>query len=238
VELVESRFPSLIPNLGPWLSPLEAAGEEFPLRPVFLLAACAAQFKQVQGASVTDRLTALSPVRLSEAVRGSCASRADAGPLQLRAPRGEPGRAAGELAVSGVRHVMRALAMAEAGALPGVTLLDLSLCELGCSGSPLLSAEPSLGRPGGQDRPLAESDAAAVRRARPYAQRPGLRLDPDMGTAIRALGKIDALTRALPGRDCGACGAPSCALFAEDVVLGRADPAACPHAAPSMEERG
>jgi Pyruvate/2-oxoacid:ferredoxin oxidoreductase delta subunit len=241
VELVESRFPSLMPNLGPWLSPIEAAGEEFPLRPVFLLAACAAQYKLVQRESVTDRLTALSPARLSEAVRG-CASRADAGRPQLRAFRGEPERAPGELVVSGVRHVMRVLAMAEAGALPGVTLLDLSLCDAGCSGSPLLSDEPCLdlqgqeGRPGGQ---LAESDAAAVRRARPYVQRAGLRLDPDMGIAIRMLGKIDALTHTLPGRDCGACGAPSCALFAEDVILGRADHAACPHATrprDSMEE--
>ncbi len=30
VALVESRYPSLIPHLGPWLSPIEAAGEEFP----------------------------------------------------------------------------------------------------------------------------------------------------------------------------------------------------------------
>jgi Na+-translocating ferredoxin:NAD+ oxidoreductase RNF subunit RnfB len=49
-----------------------------------------------------------------------------------------------------------------------------------------------------------------------------------MGAAIRALGKIDALTRTLPGRDCGACGAPSCALFAEDVVMGRAGSSRCP----------
>jgi hypothetical protein len=230
-----------MPNLGPWLSPIEAAGEEFPLRPVFLLAACAAQYKLVQRESVTDRLTALSPACLSEAVRGS-ASRTDEGRLQLRAFRGEPERAPGELVVSGVRHVMRVLAMAEAGALPGVTLLDLSLCDAGCSGSPLLSDEPCLdlrgqeGRTGGQP---AQSDAAAVGRSRPYTQRAGLRLDPDMGAAIRTLGKIDALTHALPGRDCGACGAPSCALFAEDVILGRADHAACPHATcphASMEE--
>jgi serine/threonine-protein kinase RsbT len=245
VELVESRFPSLIPNLGPWLSPIEAAGEEFPLRPVFLLAACAAQYQLVQRESVTDRLTALSPARLSEAVRACCSSPTDTSRPQLRAFGGEPEKAPGELAASGVRHVMRVLAMAEAGALPGVIILDLSLCEQGCSGSPLLSAEPSLdlqglgGRSGQAGRLLADSDATAVRRARPYTQRPGVRLDPDMGAAIQTLGKIDALTHALPGRDCGACGAPSCALFAEDVILGRADQAACPHAAPcSMEETG
>jgi serine/threonine-protein kinase RsbT len=242
VNLVESRFPSLIPNLGPWLSPIEAAGEEFPLRPVFLLAACPAQYRSAREASVTDRLTVLSPARLSEAVRGCRAPAPGAEVPPLRAPRGEPERAHGELSLSGVRHVMRALSMAEAGGLPGVTLLDLSLCELGCSGSPLLSAEGFVqGEDHGRGIP---SDAAAVHRGRPYTQRTGQRLDPDMAAAIRALGKIDVLTHALPGRDCGACGAPSCALFAEDVILGRAEQSGCPHAAShsaashSMEETG
>ncbi len=236
VALVESRYPSLIPNLGPWLSPAEAAGEEFPLRPVVLAAACPAQYSAVGTASLTDRLTVISPVRLAEAVRARlpAASAPESAPT---APRGEPAQMPGELIGSGVRHVMRILSAAEAGGLPGVTLLDLSLCDGGCAGSPLLSAEPCLSRQRWRQsaeswREEARSDAAAIHRARPYAQRGGVRLDPDMGTAVRALSRIDALTRTLPGRDCGACGAPACALFAEDVVMGRADPAACPHAAP------
>ena len=228
VALVESRFPSLIPNLGPWLSPMEAAGEEFPLRHVYLLAACPAQYAAARGASLTERLAVLSPAALSSAVLGALSAKA---PVQagaaLRAPRGEPERAAGELRVSGVRYVMRALAAAETGSLHGVGLLDLWLCDHGCSGSPLLTADPWLS----PSRPAAAgeaSDAAAVRRTRPYAQRAGVRLDPDMGAAIRALGRIDALVRTLPGRDCGVCGAPSCALFAEDIVTGRAGSSSCP----------
>ena len=57
--------------------------------------------------------------------------------------------------------------------------------------------------------------------------RPGLRLDSDMARAIEKLGQIDVITEALPGRDCGVCGAPTCAALAEDVVLGRADITAC-----------
>ena len=175
VHLVESRFPSLIPHLGPWLSPIEAAGEEFPLRPVFLVAACAAQYAVLRHASLTDRLTALTPIRLAEAVRGSCAARPRAGGLLPRAPRGEPGRAPGEIAVSGVRHVMRVLALAESGALPGVSLLDLSLCALGCSGSPLLHAEPGLDQetsPPGRWRWMRQRERRRVRRTptrRPFA---------------------------------------------------------------------
>ena len=48
-----------------------------------------------------------------------------------------------------------------------------------------------------------------------------------MRAAIEKLARIDALSRRLPGRDCGVCGAPTCAAFAEDVVLGRIALEAC-----------
>ena len=50
-----------------------------------------------------------------------------------------------------------------------------------------------------------------------------------MAEAIRKLGRIDELTRALPGTDCGLCGAPTCRAMAEDVVLGRAVRRDCPY---------
>ena len=43
-------------------------------------------------------------------------------------------------------------------------------------------------------------------------------------------------TRALPGRDCGVCGAPSCAALAEDIVMERAQRAFCPYVV--CEEEG
>jgi hypothetical protein len=138
-----------------------------------------------------------------------------------------------EIRATGIRHVQRLLAAAEAGALSGVALLDLALCDTGCSGSPYVTPDPFLAMrhrpgeaaPGAGAVPL----PAAVRRSRPYAQRPGVRLDPDMKTAIQKLSRIDALLRTLPGRDCGACGAPTCAAFAEDVVMERAAEGECPH---------
>ena len=39
--------------------------------------------------------------------------------------------------------------------------------------------------------------------------------------------KIQDLESLLPGLQCGACGAPSCHAFAEDVVLGRASEDDC-----------
>ncbi len=77
-----------------------------------------------------------------------------------------------------------------------------------------VSSRPSL--PGG---PRAE----AVRRMDPFRPRSGLRLDDDMAAAMEKLARIDRLARALPGRDCGACGAPTCTGLAEDIVLGGRD---------------
>jgi Na+-translocating ferredoxin:NAD+ oxidoreductase RNF subunit RnfB len=245
VALVESRFPALIPNLGTWLTPLEAAGEEFPLRPVILVAACGAQYSAAGRASLTDRLMVLSPAQLAGALlpglartpAGAEAETVSAGGHAAGDPvPGAPAPGTEELAATGIRHVMRVLAAAEAGALGGAALLDLSLCDGGCTGSPLLCADPFLSLHRWRRAPIttARSEAAAVPRQKPYAQRPGVRLDPDMGEAIRKLAAIDERARALPGRDCGACGAPSCGAFAEDVVMGRTAPEGCPH----LQDRG
>jgi Na+-translocating ferredoxin:NAD+ oxidoreductase RNF subunit RnfB len=53
-----------------------------------------------------------------------------------------------------------------------------------------------------------------------------------MAVAIRKLAELDAETRALPGKDCGVCGAPACAALAEDIVMGRAVRALCPYVIP------
>jgi serine/threonine-protein kinase RsbT len=230
VALVESRFPSLIPNLGPWLPPLEAAGEEFPLRPVFVAAACPAQFAGLQKASITGRLTVLSAARLARTVTPLLSDAGAASVTRLAAREPLPG----ELSAAGFKGVQDALSAAEAGALGDVSMLGLFLCEGGCAGSPLLCAQPALSRHRWQRAletagPARASNATAVQRRTPYARRRGMRLDPDMGEAIRKLSRISELSDSLPGRDCGTCGAPSCGVFAEDVVLGRADAAGCPH---------
>jgi hypothetical protein len=71
----------------------------------------------------------------------------------------------------------------------------------------------------------------AVARRRPFVARPGIRLDPDMGLAIKKLARLQAVIHSLPGRDCGTCGAPTCAALAEDVVMGRAGLELCPYVA-------
>ena len=49
----------------------------------------------------------------------------------------------------------------------------------------------------------------------------------DVASAITKMKERDRLLASLPGIDCGACGAPSCRAFAEDVVLDEAEQALC-----------
>jgi hypothetical protein len=138
------------------------------------------------------------------------------------------------LRVTGLRHAVRVLELAEAGALSGVRLLEPFACDHGCAGSPYLGVDPFVaGHRLALANPAAAREgadaAAAIGRRHPPAPRAGTRLDPDMATAIALLGAIDEAARSLPGRDCGSCGAPTCAAFAEDVVLGRAGASDCQH---------
>jgi ArsR family metal-binding transcriptional regulator len=58
------------------------------------------------------------------------------------------------------------------------------------------------------------------------------RLDDDPIAAMQKLKRMDELTRKLPGRLCGACGAPDCRTLAEDAVLGQARLSDCPFLEP------
>jgi anti-sigma regulatory factor (Ser/Thr protein kinase) len=248
VNLIETHFPSLIPQLAPFLSPVEAARDEHSLRPMAVVVSCPSQATALHPGSLPGRLQILSPVRLAEALR----------PLPAGGPTpagGSPPRESGKvipgaaipegvLRVTGVRHVQRVLEKAEAGVLEEIELLEPYFCDQGCWGSPLLPEDPFLSRyraslaPGplegreaagaGSASGQAAEPAHALRRVRPFLPRSGMRLDEDMLTAMRKLARIDELARALPGRDCGLCGAPTCACLAEDIVTGRFPDAGCP----------
>jgi anti-sigma regulatory factor (Ser/Thr protein kinase)/NAD-dependent dihydropyrimidine dehydrogenase PreA subunit len=252
VNLIEAQFPSLIPQLAPFLSPVEAAREEHSLQPLAVAVACPSQASALYAGSLSGRLRILSPAGLTEALR-ALASGGRPDLSKNEAPR-QPGWAVpdaslreGVLQVTGVRHVQRVLEKTEAGVLEGIELLELYLCDQGCWGSPLHPEDPFLSRyrasggtgrlegfeagagPAGQvSTPSAAEPARALRRTRPFLPRTGTRLDEDMVTAMRKLARIDELTRALPGRDCGLCGAPTCACLAEDIVTGRFPGAGCP----------
>jgi hypothetical protein len=126
--------------------------------------------------------------------------------------------------------VLRVLEELEDGLLGDVLAVEPYVCDGGCFGSPLLAEDAAVATHRWQAAPLHGEAGAARPPRRAPAPRPGIRLDPDMSRAIAKLARLDELTRSLPGRDCGACGAPTCAALAEDIVLERATRALCPYA--------
>lgn len=57
--------------------------------------------------------------------------------------------------------------------------------------------------------------------------RPRMKLDDDIVVAMQKLVKIEEIEADLPGLDCGACGSPTCASLAEDIVQGLASETDC-----------
>jgi hypothetical protein len=145
-------------------------------------------------------------------------------------------RAESSLAVGGLGDVQRLLDEIERGILGDIQYVECHACAQGCCGgslnvsdpyvtrSTILSLTARFGNTACQDR---EKTRQLYRRnyfslpgkipSRPFAP-----LDKDISRAIEKRKCIQGTYAALPQIDCGACGAPTCLSFAEDVVLGRA----------------
>jgi anti-sigma regulatory factor (Ser/Thr protein kinase)/Fe-S-cluster-containing hydrogenase component 2 len=227
VALIESRFPSLLEHVPPLLTPVEAAIRDMGSQSVAVVV-CPSQQSALLGQGVApERIHTPGALRtlLLPHLRGDPEPSAD---LPAVPPSARAAAPTEVLRVRGLREVMRTLEDLENGLLGAPAVLELHACERGCFGSGLLrGTNRALTRHQWRNAPLPSGAASAQRRARPYAARPGLRLDPNMTQAIAKLTKIDELSRHLPGRDCGLCGAPTCRAFAEDVVLERVSKRAC-----------
>ena len=156
-----------------------------------------------------------------------------------RLPRSLP--AENTLPISGLRNVMRILDDVEKGRLRKYVFIECHACAEGCVGGCLTVENPYVARgkairlsqrlPSG---PAVDRDTV-VRRYRegayfmdePLASRPLRPLADNITSAIVKMKERDRVLVSLPGIDCGACGAPSCRAFAEDVVLGEAEQALC-----------
>jgi ferredoxin len=249
VNLIELRFPSLIPHLAPFDSPIEAVQAGHTDRPIVYVVSCPSQRSALVShevaagilpgretiteyvtpallrQAVMERLVKTGRDYLPDAMPGEEAS--GDGPL----PCAQSASAA--LAVTGVDHVMAVLEQLENGLLSDVAVIEPYACEGGCFGSPFFQEDFHVSTRRWEEtcRPADAPDTppAAMARRLPFSARPGIRLDADMAVAIEKLGQLQAVLQTLPGKDCGACGAPSCTALAEDVVLQRAALDDCPY---------
>jgi ferredoxin len=140
------------------------------------------------------------------------------------------------ISVAGLPNVIRILDNIEKGRLRGYAFIECHACPEGCV-SGALTVENSYVARARAIRLMQElQEGVPVDRAEiqkrydedwylwesPAGARPLEPLDHDISGAISKMKQKAHLKSELPGIDCGACGAPSCDAFAEDVVLGRA----------------
>jgi anti-sigma regulatory factor (Ser/Thr protein kinase)/Pyruvate/2-oxoacid:ferredoxin oxidoreductase delta subunit len=232
VNLVEVRFPALIGHLVPLASPWEAAQQDLGGRTATYAVSCPSQRTALLAQQPTAQRDAVTVGAVREAVLPRLAARVRRPPAgTASAP--QAGGADDLLVVTGVPHVLAVLEAVEDDRLPGVSVIEPYLCDGGCFGSPLLAEDAHVTAwRWSAVGDAAPGDGRSHDSGRPFRARPGIRLDADMAVAIRKLAQLDAETKALPGRDCGVCGAPTCAALAEDIVMGRAARADCPYVAP------
>lgn len=138
------------------------------------------------------------------------------------------------VAVDGIHNVIKLLDDIEEDKLMDIEYVEALACPGGCVGGPLTAENSFVARAridrmcrempyeaGGIDEDIERMwDAAPV-------YRPVMKLDEDINKAMQMAIRIDDFEESLPGLDCGACGAPSCRAFAEDVVRGYAAETDC-----------
>jgi ferredoxin len=145
------------------------------------------------------------------------------------------------LSVWGLQNVLRILDDIDKGKLQRYRFIECHACFEGCVSGALTVENPYVARARAlrlqQSLPRRDLVDAAEMRERhergefrttvPFAVRPPRPLGRDIVTAITKMQERDRLAARLPGIDCGACGAPTCAAFAEDVVIGDASEREC-----------
>lgn len=246
VNLIEMRFPGLIRHLAPFHDPCEALRRTLAGRRLMQVLVCPCQrtTQLAEDASPAPEFVMPKAVRAALLPRLLKQQAVAAEALGGEAPRPLPVAEAPPdptegLRIGGIAAVRELLEQIEDGQVQDVPVIEPYACSDCGFGSPLLPAPGALashrwrralaasGDKGALAAAVRDPRARAVPREKPYAARPGLRLDEEMAKAVQKLGRIEKLRRELPGHDCGWCGAPTCATFAEDVVLGRAVEADC-----------
>ena len=131
------------------------------------------------------------------------------------------------LHADGINNVIRVLNDLEHDRLNGIDFLELYACNLGCVGGSMNVESPFLAstrlrklRNALPIKGVSVADYSAYLRREPYESNNVFRLDDDRLVAMRKMMKAKEICDSLPGINCGGCGAPSCAAFAEDLVRG------------------
>ena len=150
------------------------------------------------------------------------------------------------LAVHGVDNVYEILEQISMNKMPNLDYVECNMCERGCIGGVLAAenkfvAEANLRRRINALRVEEPVDRELTMNAsmtldnfpksaaylKKLVARPMMHLDENIMEAMKKFEQMEEVLNALPGLNCGACGAPSCQGLAEDIVQGKAHEIDC-----------
>ena len=143
------------------------------------------------------------------------------------------------LAADGIENVIHVLDQVETGNIPPLEFIELNACTGGCVGGVLTMQNPFIARARLQSLrrylPVSQNSLPAGTNYIPdcflFEDMPEYdsitRLGGSIAESMRMMADIQNFKSTLPGIDCGACGAPTCRAFAEDVIKKTACPEDC-----------
>ena len=142
------------------------------------------------------------------------------------------------LAVDGIHNVITILEAIENDKLDGVDFIEALSCTGGCLGGPLtvenlyvaktkLKKHIDDAKKYGKNNAIPDRYEDNIAWTGNLVYKPIMKLDDDLGMAMKKLESLEKINKELPGLDCGACGAPSCRALAEDIVRGMASETDC-----------
>ncbi|WP_426350663.1 [Fe-Fe] hydrogenase large subunit C-terminal domain-containing protein [Alloiococcus sp. CFN-8] len=143
------------------------------------------------------------------------------------------------LSADGIENIIKVLDEIENERLIRVDFAELNACTGGCVGGVFTVENPFLAKTriiklskeyacksSGISQDSIDKYSSVLERR--FTYRPVMTLDNNILGALEKIKKIEKLTGEFPGLDCGACGAPSCKVLAEDIVNGWANKDDCP----------
>ena len=134
------------------------------------------------------------------------------------------------LAADGIENVIRVLEQIDNSDFPELEFIELNACNGGCVGGVMSVANPYIAKARIQSlkrylpvSPNLHPDNCPVPEDMQIPKVeyiPPSPLSDDRREALRKMADIQEIRRDLPDLDCGSCGCPTCAAFAEDIVRG------------------
>lgn len=134
------------------------------------------------------------------------------------------------LAADGIENVIRVLEEVEDERIGELEFIELNACSGGCVGGVLCVENPYVAKariqrlrkylPVSQNHLMGGPVPQMMEWEESLEFSNALTLSEDLRTAMEMMSNINETEKSLPCLDCGACGAPSCRAFAEDLVKG------------------